>query len=103
MLCVRRLLPLRHSDCKVESETLRIDEWPSVQRIISDKYWAVGFAIAFGGAGWLAGTEGTFLGTTSPSAFPAMEFSQAAVPAKFFFQLPSAISAKLKPFSRSSS
>src|SRR5919112_5701233 len=49
-------------------------------------YWAVGFAIAFGGAGWLAGTEGTFLGTTSPSAFPAMEFSQAAVPAKFFFQ-----------------
>jgi ammonium transporter, Amt family len=49
-------------------------------------YWAVGFAIAFGGVGWLAGTEGTFLGTTSPSAFPAMEFSQAAVPAKFFFQ-----------------
>jgi Amt family ammonium transporter len=49
-------------------------------------YWAVGFALAFGGAGWFAGTEGTFLGTTDPSAFPAMEFSQAAVPAKFFFQ-----------------
>src|SRR5215212_4631953 len=49
-------------------------------------YWAIGFALAFGGAGWFAGTEGTFLGTTDPSAFPAMEFSQAAVSAKFFFQ-----------------
>ncbi|MEA2331263.1 MAG: ammonium transporter, Amt family [Thermoleophilaceae bacterium] len=49
-------------------------------------YWAVGFALAFGGAGWFAGTEGTFLGTASQSAFPAMEFSAAAVPAKFFFQ-----------------
>src|SRR6266498_3249435 len=49
-------------------------------------YWAIGFALAFGGAGWFAGTAGTFLGTTDPSAFPAMEFSQAVVPAKFFFQ-----------------
>jgi Amt family ammonium transporter len=49
-------------------------------------YWAVGFAIAFGGAGWFMGTEGTFLGTSDPSLFPAMEFSQAVVPAKFFFQ-----------------
>src|ERR671914_99739 len=49
-------------------------------------YWAVGFALAFGGAGWFAGTEGAFLGTTEPALFPAMEFSQAAVPAKFFFQ-----------------
>jgi ammonium transporter, Amt family len=49
-------------------------------------YWAVGFALAFGGTGWFAGTEGTFLGTTDQSAFPAMEFSSAAVPAKFFFQ-----------------
>src|ERR671911_430585 len=49
-------------------------------------YWAVGFALAFGGAGWFAGTEGTFLGTTAQSAFPAMEFSSAVVPAKFFFQ-----------------
>jgi ammonium transporter, Amt family len=49
-------------------------------------YWAVGFALAFGGSGWFAGTEGTFLGTTDPAAFPAMEFSSAAVPAKFFFQ-----------------
>src|SRR3954467_2381505 len=49
-------------------------------------YWAVGFAIAFGGAGWFAGTHGTFLGTTNPDLFPAMAFSQAAVSAKFFFQ-----------------
>src|SRR5215207_3321851 len=49
-------------------------------------YWAVGFALAFGGAGWFAGTEGTFLGTTDPAAFPAMEFSAAVVPAKYFFQ-----------------
>src|SRR5688500_15719251 len=49
-------------------------------------YWAVGFALAFGGSGWFAGTEGTFLGTTDPSMFPAMEFSSASVSAKFFFQ-----------------
>jgi Amt family ammonium transporter len=49
-------------------------------------YWAVGFALAFGGAGWFAGTEGTFLGTTDGSAFPAMSFSAAYVPAKFLFQ-----------------
>jgi Amt family ammonium transporter len=49
-------------------------------------YWAVGFALAFGGAGWLAGTHGTFLGTTNGDLFPAMAFSDAVVPAKFFFQ-----------------
>ena len=49
-------------------------------------YWAVGFALAFGGTGWFAGTEGTFLGTIDQGAFPALEFSAAAVPAKFFFQ-----------------
>jgi ammonium transporter, Amt family len=49
-------------------------------------YWAVGFALAFGGAGWFAGTEGTFLGTNNGDLFPAMAFSSAAVPAKFFFQ-----------------
>jgi ammonium transporter, Amt family len=49
-------------------------------------YWAVGFALAFGGSGWFAGTEGTFLGTTNPDLFPALAFSSAAVPAKFFFQ-----------------
>ena len=43
-------------------------------------YWAVGFAIAFGGAGWFMGTHGTFLGTSDPALFPAMEFSQAVVP-----------------------
>ena len=49
-------------------------------------YWAVGFALAFGGTGWFAGTEGTFLGTTNGDLFPAMAFSSASVPAKFFFQ-----------------
>jgi Amt family ammonium transporter len=49
-------------------------------------YWAVGFALAFGGTGWFAGTAGTFLGTNNGDLFPAMAFSTAAVPAKFFFQ-----------------
>jgi Amt family ammonium transporter len=49
-------------------------------------YWAVGFALSFGGAGWFAGTHGTFLGTTNGDLFPAMAFSDAVVPAKFFFQ-----------------
>src|ERR671931_1606397 len=46
----------------------------------------IGFARAFGGAGWFAGTHGTFLGTTDGDLFPAMAFSDATVPAKFFFQ-----------------
>jgi ammonium transporter, Amt family len=54
--------------------------------IASMCYWAVGFALAFGGAGWFAGTQGTFLGTSNPDAYPAMAASAAAVPAKFFFQ-----------------
>src|SRR3954453_22056956 len=49
-------------------------------------YWAVGFALAFGGAGWFAGTEGTFLGTLNGDLFPAMSLSVATVPAKFLFQ-----------------
>src|SRR3954469_22669475 len=49
-------------------------------------YWAVGFALAFGGAGWFAGTHGTFLGTTDGNLFPAMSASVAYVPAKFLFQ-----------------
>jgi ammonium transporter, Amt family len=49
-------------------------------------YWAVGFALAFGGAGWFAGTHGFFLDTTNSAAFPAMAFSDATVPSKFFFQ-----------------
>jgi ammonium transporter, Amt family len=49
-------------------------------------YWAVGFALAFGGAGWFAGHHGWFLDTTNNAAFPAMAFSDATVPSKFFFQ-----------------
>jgi ammonium transporter, Amt family len=49
-------------------------------------YWAVGFALAFGGSSWFAGTDGTFLGTLNGDLFPAMSFSAATVPAKFFFQ-----------------
>lgn len=54
--------------------------------IASLSYWACGFALAFGGAGWFAGTEGTFLGTINQDLFPAMGFSDATVPVKFFFQ-----------------
>jgi Amt family ammonium transporter len=49
-------------------------------------YWAVGFALAFGGSGWFAGTHGTFLGTSDGNLFPAMSFSAAYVPAKWLFQ-----------------
>src|SRR5436305_9602031 len=49
-------------------------------------YWAIGFALAFGRAGWFAGTHGAFLNTSDGNLFPAMSFSTAAVPAKFFFQ-----------------
>jgi ammonium transporter, Amt family len=49
-------------------------------------YWAVGFALAFGGAGWFAGHTGAFLTNTNGDAYPAMAFSTATVPAKWFFQ-----------------
>jgi Amt family ammonium transporter len=49
-------------------------------------YWAVGFALAFGGLGWFAGTEGVFLNTSDGDLFPQMSTSFAAVPAKWFFQ-----------------
>src|SRR5436189_5777331 len=49
-------------------------------------YWAVGFALAFGGSGWFAGDHGFFLANTSSATYPAMAFSDAVVPAKFFFQ-----------------
>jgi ammonium transporter, Amt family len=49
-------------------------------------YWAVGFALAFGGAGAIAGTHGWFLDTRNGSLFPAMSASDAVVPAKFLFQ-----------------
>jgi Amt family ammonium transporter len=49
-------------------------------------YWAVGFALAFGGAGAIAGTHGWFLDTRNGSLFPAMSASDAYLPAKFLFQ-----------------
>jgi ammonium transporter, Amt family len=49
-------------------------------------YWAVGFALAFGGAGAIAGTQGWFLDTSDGNLFPAMAGSDAVVPAKFLFQ-----------------
>ena len=51
-------------------------------------FWAVGFAVAFGGDGDLIGTTGFFLsGFEDPlEAFPAMAFSDASIFGKFFFQ-----------------
>jgi Amt family ammonium transporter len=57
-------------------------------------YWAVGFAIAFGGSGspdasttgWFAGTDGFFLHHTSEIAAPAISFSDASIGSKWFFQ-----------------
>src|SRR5215210_6358785 len=49
-------------------------------------YWAVGFALAFGGAGWFAGTHGAFLDTSNGNLFPAMAFSSATVSSKWLFQ-----------------
>ena len=46
-------------------------------------YWAVGFALAFGGAGWFAGTHGTFLNTANGALFPAISFSDATVSSKY--------------------
>jgi len=57
-------------------------------------YWAVGFALAFGGSGaadatttgWFAGSDGFFLQHTSEIAAPAMSFSSATISSKWFFQ-----------------
>jgi ammonium transporter, Amt family len=54
-------------------------------------YWAVGFALAFGGSGpettgWFAGTDGFFLHHTADINLPAMAFSDATVSSKWFFQ-----------------
>src|SRR5437764_172659 len=49
-------------------------------------YWAIGFALAFGGSGWFAGTHGAFLDTNNGALFPAMSLSAATVPSKWFFQ-----------------
>ena len=54
--------------------------------IASLGYWAVGFALAFGGSGWFAGTHGTFLGTSDSGLFPAIAFSHATVASKWFFE-----------------
>jgi Amt family ammonium transporter len=53
-------------------------------------YWAVGFALAFGGVGettgWFAGDQGFFLRNLNETDFPAMAFSDAANGSKWFFQ-----------------
>src|SRR3954470_299014 len=49
-------------------------------------YWAIGFALAFGGAGWFAGTHGAFLADLNQDHYPAMAFSTATVSSKWFFQ-----------------
>ncbi len=53
-------------------------------------YWAVGFALAFGGAGgttgWFAGNDGFFLAHINDAQFPAMAFSDATNGSKWFFQ-----------------
>src|SRR4051794_20884904 len=49
-------------------------------------YWAIGFALAFGGAGWFAGTRGAFLADLNQDHYPAMAFSTATVSSKWFFQ-----------------
>ena len=54
--------------------------------IAAISYWAVGFAIAFGGAGWFAGDHGWFLAHLAGVPLPAMEFSPAAPAAKWYFQ-----------------
>ncbi|MDP4604456.1 MAG: ammonium transporter [Solirubrobacteraceae bacterium] len=52
-------------------------------------YWAIGFALAFGGAsGKIIGTEGFFLRDYGDpiTAFPVMGFSDATIESKWFFQ-----------------
>jgi len=51
-------------------------------------YWAVGFALAFGGDHWFAGNTGFFLRDYGDpiQAFTVMGVSSASVEAKFFFQ-----------------
>src|SRR5436309_13602683 len=49
-------------------------------------YWAVGFALAFGGPGWFAGTHGTFLGSTNQVLCRALSLPAATVPPKRLLQ-----------------
>jgi ammonium transporter, Amt family len=59
--------------------------------IASICYWAVGFALAFGGAGWFAGSEGFFLDVSSDPAqaatqFPLLDVASISPAALLFFQ-----------------
>src|SRR3954471_11809124 len=59
--------------------------------IASIAYWAVGFALAFGGAGWFAGNQGFFLdvghsASEAASKIPLLETYPIAPAALFFFQ-----------------
>jgi Amt family ammonium transporter len=59
--------------------------------IASIAYWAVGFALAFGGAGWFAGDSGFFLDVaTDPAAaaaqIPLLELAPISPAALLFFQ-----------------
>jgi len=56
--------------------------------IASIGYWAVGFALAFGGSGWFAGDTGFLLRDYGDplTAFPVMGIFSATVESKFFFQ-----------------
>src|SRR3954470_20121664 len=60
--------------------------------IASLAYWAVGFALAFGGAGWLAGTHGFFLSglghtpAEAASKVPILQIAPINPAALFFFQ-----------------
>jgi Amt family ammonium transporter len=58
--------------------------------IVAICYWAVGFALAFGGeAGHIIGTHGFFLRDYGDpaTAFPIMGFSDATIESKWFFQM----------------
>jgi Amt family ammonium transporter len=59
--------------------------------IASVAYWAVGFSLAFGGAGWFAGDQGWFLDVSSTPAeaaaqFPILELLGVSPAAFLFFQ-----------------
>jgi Amt family ammonium transporter len=59
--------------------------------IASICYWAVGFALAFGGAGTIAGTEGFFLDVSqlpseAAAQFPILEIAPISPAALLFFQ-----------------
>jgi Amt family ammonium transporter len=59
--------------------------------IASIAYWAVGFALAFGGAGTIAGTEGFFLDVSTTPAeaakqFPLLDIAGISPAALLFFQ-----------------